>query len=362
MDLDEGFWTSRSKVERLGRNLLAQTPPADEHLEQLHELLGAYDEALSYVTQKLEDSLGVSTTSRLKNTGTILEKLLRHGGSSLSKIQDLAGARVVAELDLIEQDLLVKRIEALFEAEGRKPPKIIDRRENPRQGYRAVHIVVYIGKIPVEIQVRTTLQHWWANLFEKVADAIGREIRYGEVPADRSGGILPLAARASTGHPRPLTENNAGLADWVEERLTIADRIVDVAQDMSEAVDWVERMVTISHHPAELREVMRREGAEQSAHEILEQTKEAKSKYRKIFDKYSEAIDRVIEREKRSRAIYEKIHQQLVADAKGRARTVVESLNLDLPPEKIEEIVLAFAESQVEASLQQAVADERPGG
>ncbi len=44
-------------------------------------------------------------------------------------------------------------------------------------------MIAYPEGIPVEIQVRTKWQHEWADMFEKLADLIGREIRYGEPPA-----------------------------------------------------------------------------------------------------------------------------------------------------------------------------------
>src|SRR6185312_32792 len=42
--------------------------------------------------------------------------------------------------------------------------------------------IVFIRSLQVEIQVRTQLQHQWAELYEKLADKIGRGIRYGEAP------------------------------------------------------------------------------------------------------------------------------------------------------------------------------------
>ena len=56
---------------------------------------------------------------------------------------------------------------------------IMDRRDRPSHGYRAVHIIVRPNKRPVEIQVRTALQHRWAELSEKAADTFGIDIKYG---------------------------------------------------------------------------------------------------------------------------------------------------------------------------------------
>ena len=239
MDAAESPWTSRSKVERLGRQLLSEFPPSSERVDELHQLLGAYDDALTTAVQRIESVLGVATTSRLKNTGTILEKLRRHGGSFLSKIQDLAGVRIVEDIGIADQNVLMNRVVELFK-DGSKLPKVIDRRVDPRQGYRAVHIVIRVDNLPVEVQIRTKLQHDWANMFEKLADIIGREIRYGGKPADRSNGIEPLSWKIIRDLPRPLTESWASTADWFEKRMWARERLVEVMLEHSRVIEAIE--------------------------------------------------------------------------------------------------------------------------
>jgi ppGpp synthetase/RelA/SpoT-type nucleotidyltranferase len=144
----------------------------------------AYDEVLTATLTRVRGALDVAPTSRVKNTGTILEKLQRQGGSWLKNLHDLAGMRIVGVTDRREQDAIVEQLVALFADEPR-PPKVIDRRATPSHGYRAVHVVVFPEGMAVEIQVRTRWQHEWADLFEKLADRIGRDIRYGEPPEHR---------------------------------------------------------------------------------------------------------------------------------------------------------------------------------
>lgn len=72
----------------------------------------------------------------MKNTGTILEKLQRQGGSWLKSMQDIAGMRIVHAGDRNDQDALVRALVELFADEARAP-KVIDRRKNPSHGYRA---------------------------------------------------------------------------------------------------------------------------------------------------------------------------------------------------------------------------------
>ncbi|WP_052489155.1 hypothetical protein [Streptomyces sp. 150FB] len=173
---------SKSQIERLGKRLVQTPLPEESLLADLGNLLLAYDEVLEGATSAVR-RLGYEPTGRVKNTGTILEKLRRHGGSWLKSIQDLAGMRVVVDGGRREQDEVVAAIAELFATVGREP-KLVDRRLCPSHGYRAVHLVVFPDGVPVEIQVRTKWQHEWADMFEKFADLVGRGIRYGEPPAE----------------------------------------------------------------------------------------------------------------------------------------------------------------------------------
>lgn len=171
---------SKSQITRLGERLVKSSEPSDEDLAALSQLLLAYDDTLACALEQVRVA-GFEPTSRVKNTGTILEKLTRHGGSWLKSMQDLAGMRVVIDGKRTDQDEAVGRIAQVF-ADGAREPKIMDRRSQPSEGYRAVHVIVYPDGIPVEVQVRTQWQHEWADMFEKLADLVGRGIRYGEPP------------------------------------------------------------------------------------------------------------------------------------------------------------------------------------
>ena len=56
---------------------------------------------------------------------------------------------------------------------------IMDRRQQPSHGYRAVHVIVHYGGKMVEIQIRTVLQHFWAERSEKFSDVLDPAIKYG---------------------------------------------------------------------------------------------------------------------------------------------------------------------------------------
>jgi ppGpp synthetase/RelA/SpoT-type nucleotidyltranferase len=152
---------------------------SDEDLTLLEQLLTAHGGVLTTVQLRLAKELDLPVTSRTKTTGTLVEKLQRSPTMALSRMQDIAGARLVVEMNWTEQDQLVARIVELFPGADVK-----DRRAEPSYGYRAVHVIVEVDQRFVEIQVRTTLQDLWAQVFERLADRWGRGIRYGELPID----------------------------------------------------------------------------------------------------------------------------------------------------------------------------------
>jgi hypothetical protein len=103
---------------------------------------------------------------------------------------------------------------------------VVDRRAEPVNGYRAVHVIVFPESVPIEIQIRTELQHEWAELFEKLADLVGRDIRYGEppnywLPTGQRDGVAAEVLR--------LNElSYVGRQALIRAALTVADGIADV--------------------------------------------------------------------------------------------------------------------------------------
>lgn len=216
-----------SQIERLGVRLTKSTPADPADLDLLRTLLSAYSDALAVAADRVRAAIGYAPSSRVKNTGTILEKLDRYGGSWLKSIQDLAGMRVVRSQTRDEQDALTEQIVRVF-ADETRAPRVIDRRVDPVQGYRAVHIVLFPEGFPIEVQVRTGLQHEWAELFEKLADQLGRGIRYGE----------PAQHRLIGEPPESLGE--AGRRTWAEVSKAIAEMPQTVIE-VSDVIDDVEQ-------------------------------------------------------------------------------------------------------------------------
>lgn len=173
---------SRSALDRLGERLIASDEIDDADYEVLLRVLTAYQIALNEAQERLA-GLGYAPTTRVKTTGVLIDKLRREGAMKLKGVQDIAGARIVADCDRAEQDVIVQRIVDEF-ADGSREPRVIDRRKTPSAGYRAVHVVVTVQDVPVEVQVRTWRQDQWAQIVEALGDKWGRGIRYGEDPPE----------------------------------------------------------------------------------------------------------------------------------------------------------------------------------
>jgi GTP pyrophosphokinase len=102
-------------------------------------------------------------------------------------MQDIAGCRIVVG-DVVRQDLVVECLTKAFAETA-----VVDRRKSPSHGYRAVHVVVRQGGRPVEIQVRTELQHRWAQLSEKLSDVVDPRLKYGGGPESLQSKLLKFS-------------------------------------------------------------------------------------------------------------------------------------------------------------------------
>jgi len=162
---------SKTQIDRLGDRLKGG-PHTESDLRLLDDYRRSFGEAYEAVVQTIRQR-GEFPTGRLaKSTFSIVEKLRRES-IRLSQMQDIAGCRVVVA-DVVEQEQFVASLRTVFPGAS-----VIDRRDKPSYGYRAVHIIAEISGKPVEIQVRTALQHLWAELSEKSSDVLDPTIKYG---------------------------------------------------------------------------------------------------------------------------------------------------------------------------------------
>jgi ppGpp synthetase/RelA/SpoT-type nucleotidyltranferase len=167
---------SKTAIDKLGE-ALRRSPEDSLLLVKLQELREEYSAPAAGAQEALR-TLGVTDSgSRVKTDKTIIDKLLRNRSMRLSQMQDIAGVRIVRDMTLSEQSRLARQVHSSF-----AKAIVDDLRHGPHHGYRAVHVVAQVSAYPVEIQIRTDLQHLWAEAFEKLAGITGRGIQYGDVP------------------------------------------------------------------------------------------------------------------------------------------------------------------------------------
>lgn len=163
---------SRSPIGRLGERL-KKGAISEADLRLLDEYRRSFAEAFESVVATIRRGLALEPAGRrAKSTSSIIEKLRRES-IRLTQMQDIAGCRLIVP-DIANQEVVVQSLQKAFER-----TTIVDRRQKPSHGYRAVHVIVRCLDKMVEIQVRTLLQHLWAELSERSSDVLDPGLKYG---------------------------------------------------------------------------------------------------------------------------------------------------------------------------------------
>jgi hypothetical protein len=239
-----------SQIDKLGDRLRKAESISNGDLTMLQAVRAAHDDVMASITVALGsivvDRENLRPTSRLKTVGTILEKLRRER-TRLSTMQDIAGVRLVVDGGRSGQDRVVQAIQERFPG-----AKVVDRRETPSHGYRAVHVLVRESNCTVEVQVRTFYQDFWAQLFESLGDSWGRQIRYGDPPDDPGKLLTPgseVTRREAVSHVLDVSEDIDGLEiaeeflELVETTEVLGDLPADEEEKVMEAREQAQEYV-----------------------------------------------------------------------------------------------------------------------
>ncbi|MGO9271683.1 MAG: hypothetical protein ACLQOO_15710 [Terriglobia bacterium] len=163
---------SKTQIDRLGERL-KKGEVSDDDLRLLNAYRGSFAEAYQELVAIIRNATQLEPKARpAKSTTSIIAKLKRQP-IRLSRMQDVAGCRLIVR-DSVEQNQIVERLKTSL-----AKAVVVDRRKKPSHGYRAVHIIATVRNQPIEIQVRTEVQHLWAQLSEKLSDSIDPAIKYG---------------------------------------------------------------------------------------------------------------------------------------------------------------------------------------
>jgi ppGpp synthetase/RelA/SpoT-type nucleotidyltranferase len=189
---DEQLQHSRSAIDRAGKTIrhadrkgeglpAASLELVDEfriwHVPTVQWIQTDLTEYLLETVGSPEDRFPIA--SRLKTVPAIVAKLCR-SSTALSRMQDIAGARIVVP-DLGMQD---EAKEATTNLLAEAVIDVKDQREEPDQyGYRAIHVIGYRAERYFEVQVRTFNQDRWAQIVERIDSNYRHDLKHGRGPA-----------------------------------------------------------------------------------------------------------------------------------------------------------------------------------
>ena len=176
---------SKSQIDRLGSRLRNSAEPDEDDLRLLNRYRERFVPVHDGIVEALRQHIDYPVESRYKSVPSIVAKLRRRQPARLSAIQDIAGARIIVP-NATRQTPLVDRILSLY-----SDAAVDDKRDRPTYGYRAVHLIVS-RPLPFEVQIRTPIQHTWAQLSERLADRYGFDLKYGGGPEDVRQALLEL--------------------------------------------------------------------------------------------------------------------------------------------------------------------------
>lgn len=221
---------SKTQIRKLGERLRGGSPTADD-LEMLRTFVASHAQSLDVVQAVLVTEYAQNPTNRMKTVTTIMDKLRRAPTMHLSSMQDIGGVRITDDWWLTMQTELANQLANRFPGS-----RTIDRRADPRHGYRAVHIVVPHGGVSIEIQLRTYLQHRWAMTNEGLARRLGRGIQYGERPSGAEGlldQMLDISAAIAVAESR----TDRALKRVRSAGTTLAQALTDESSPIRQALD-----------------------------------------------------------------------------------------------------------------------------
>jgi ppGpp synthetase/RelA/SpoT-type nucleotidyltranferase len=181
---------TKSKIDRAG---IALAKDSFRNVEEMVELEDVFDEyrkshlePLSETTLELQKWLNeyghdYYIAQRLKRKPQIIRKLNRLS-VRLTQLQDIGGCRIIVEKnELVDQiiSFLKSKIESTEEL---KLVRITDYREKGRDitGYRSVHLLLERSGKKLELQLRSRIQHYWAESIERTSVIYGRHLKESE--------------------------------------------------------------------------------------------------------------------------------------------------------------------------------------
>lgn len=238
---------TKSHIDRIGNTLRSEPPTTDKYESAILELnrwreshgaiMDEYFDLCSNMTRNIKDT---TVAQRLKRLPTILDKVQRYPDMNLSRMQDIAGVRVITK-DVND----IQSIQEKLQAHGLKACK--DYIANPKPtGYRGRHLIFEHSQMLVEVQLRTKLQHLWATSVETMDMYLGTSFKTSTMDSTYWQQFFALVASAFAyfeEQPVLPQHQDMSISDICKALFKIADRynLLEQIQTCAFATITVER-------------------------------------------------------------------------------------------------------------------------
>ncbi|WP_231752850.1 RelA/SpoT domain-containing protein [Burkholderia savannae] len=178
---------SKTKIDKAGQALAKGIARSEEELVDLESVFDNYRKAhlkpLTDLTLELQQWLTeygkkYYIAQRLKRKPQIVRKLNRLH-VRLSQLQDIGGCRIIVA-DNHDVDNILRFLRNKLTNETNI--KITDYRNKGRDdtGYRALHLLLSREGFSLELQVRSQVQHYWAESIERTSVVYGQHLKEKE--------------------------------------------------------------------------------------------------------------------------------------------------------------------------------------
>ena len=184
---------SKTKIDKVGKILINPEGYSLDDIVKANEIFDNYRmqhlKPLTELTIKIKAwlvdfSYDYYIAQRLKRRPQIIKKLKRFSNMRLSQLQDIGGCRIIVESNKIVDEILKYIVFKLSKGKSyiideKKNKNPVDYRIQGRDdsGYRAVHIIVKARDVKLEIQLRSRIQHYWAESIERTSIIYNRNLK-----------------------------------------------------------------------------------------------------------------------------------------------------------------------------------------